>query len=144
MTASLLVSFTLVPSLSPLLLKKRKGTTAMTERRRGRFDRVLEALIRHPVEVMLVVAAMLFGSYKWFKAEVTTGRWGSWYSKERLYVRVGMPPGTDIARTDETIRSFEDKVMAQGYEKEMQVNVTSESAWASIEFPPAIERSYRP
>jgi len=142
--ASLFVSFTLVPSLSPLLLKKRRGATAGAEKRSARFEKVLGALVRHPVEVLLVVAALLFGSYKWFKAEVTTGRWGSWYSKERLYVHVGMPPGTDIARTDETIRSFEDKVIAQGYEKEMQVNVTSESAWASIEFPPAIERSYRP
>ena len=144
MAASLIVSFTLVPSLSPLLLKKRKGTTARRERRGVRFERFLGVLIRHPVEVLLVVEALLFGSYKWFRAEVTMGRWYDWYSKEALYVRVGMPPGSDIARTDETIRAFEDKVVAQDYEKEMNVQVGSESAYANIEFPPEIEKSYRP
>ena len=142
--ASLLVSFTLVPSLSPLLLKKRKGTAARGERRSPRFEKALGLLVRHPVEVLLVVAALLFGSYRWFKSEVTMGRWGSWYSKEYLYVRVGMPPGTDIARTDETIRSFEEKVMAQGCEKEMNVTIMPETAQAIIGFPPAIERSYWP
>ncbi|HSA95898.1 MAG TPA: efflux RND transporter permease subunit [Acidobacteriota bacterium] len=142
--ASLLVSFTLVPSLSPLLLKKRKGTAARGERRSLRFERFLGVLIRHPLEVLLVVAALLFGSYRWFRAEVTMGRWYPWYSKEYLYVRVGMPPGTDIARTDETIRAFEEKVMAQDCEKEMNVTVMPEMAQAIIGFPPAIERSYRP
>jgi HAE1 family hydrophobic/amphiphilic exporter-1 len=141
--ASLLVSFTLVPALSPRLLKKRKGARS-GEKRSPRFERALGALIRHPVEVLLVVAALLFGAYKWFRAEVTIGRWYPWYSKEYLYVRVGMPPGTDIGRTDETIRTFEEKVVAQDYEKEMQVNVYSESAWAMISFPPEIEKSYRP
>jgi hydrophobic/amphiphilic exporter-1 (mainly G- bacteria), HAE1 family len=90
------------------------------------------------------VAALLFGSYKWFRSEVTLGRWYSWYSKERLYVRVGMPPGTDIARTDETIRAFEDKVLAQDYAKEMQVSIVPENAQLLVEFPKDIERSYRP
>ena len=75
---------------------------------------------------------------------MTIGRWYSWYSKEYLYVRVGMPPGTDIARTDETIRAFEDKVMAQDYDKEMNVRIVPENAQAIIGFPPEIEKSYRP
>ncbi|MGZ5453356.1 MAG: efflux RND transporter permease subunit [Candidatus Aminicenantales bacterium] len=145
MAASLLVSFTLVPALSPRLLEKRgKGADLVKEKRVSRFEKALGVLIRHPVEVLLVVAALLFGSYKWFRAEVSMGRWGSWDSKERLYVRVGMPPGTDIARTDETIRAFEEKVVAQDYKKEMNVRIGQESAYADIEFPPDIERSYRP
>lgn len=142
--ASLLVSYTLVPALSPLVLRKRRGTAAGAERRSPRFEKALAALLRHPLEVLLVVAALLFGSYKWFRAEVPMGRWGSWYSKEYLYVRIGMPPGTDIGRTDETIRAFEDKVLAQAYEKEMNVDVVPETAYARIGFPPGIERSYRP
>ena len=142
--ASLLVSFTLVPSLSPLLLKKKRAAPARTERQGLRFEKFLGVLVRHPLEVLLVVAALLFGAYKWFRAEVTLGRWYSWYSKEYLYVRVGMPPGTDIARTDETIRAFEEKVMAQDGEKEMNVVISPENAQAIIGFPPEIERSYRP
>ena len=144
MAASLLVSFTLVPALSPRLLQKRGRDGDAREGRSPRFEKALGVLIGHPVEVLLVVAALLFGSYKWFRAEVTMGRWYPWYSKEYLYVRVGMPPGTDIARTDETIRAFEEKVMAQDYEKEMNVRIVPENAQAIIGFPPAIEKSYRP
>ena len=146
MAASLLVSFSLIPALSPRLLDRRRGGAAPGpgEKRDSRFEKALAALTRHPVEVLLVVAALLFGSYRWFRAEVTLGRWYSWYSKEYLYVRVGMPPGTDIARTDETIRAFEDAVMARGFEKEMNVRVMPENAQALIGFPPAVERSYVP
>ena len=143
MAASLLVSFTLIPALSPRLLEKRKRAAA-ADGRSPRFEKALEFLLRHPVEVLLVVAAIFFGSYKWFRSEVTLGRWYNWYSKEYLYVYIGMPPGTDIARTDETIRAFEDKVVAQPYEKEAKVYVFPESAQAVIGFPPEIERSFRP
>lgn len=147
MAASLLVSFTLVPALSPRLLERKRKLTKSAAgggQKGSRFEAVLGVLLGHPVEVLLVVAALLFGSYKWFRSEVTLGRWGSWYSEKRLYVRVGMPPGTDISRTDETIRAFEDKVLAQDFEKEMKVYIVPESAQALIEFPPEIERSYRP
>ena len=144
MAASLLVSFSLVPALSPRLIEKRKAATASAERRSPRFERALAFLVRHPVEVLLVVAALFFGTYRWFRSEVTLGRWYSWYSEEYLYVRIGMPPGTDIARTDETIRAFEDKVLAQDHEKEMNVRVFAERAEAVIGFPPEVERSYVP
>ena len=143
MAASLLVSFTLIPALSPRLLEKRRGTPA-GDRRHPRYEKVLDFLLRHPIEVLLVVTALLFGSYKWFRSEVTFGRWGRWYQEEYLSVSITMPPGTDISRTDETIRAFEDKVVAQDYEKECKVNVFPERAWAQIGFPPEIERSYRP
>jgi len=143
LAASLLVSFSLIPALSPRLIEKRRSGGA-EERRSPRFERALAFLLRHPVEVLLIVAALFFGAYKWFRAEVTLGRWYNWYSKEYLYVRIGMPPGTDIARTDETIRAFEEKVMAQEYEKEMNVRILPENAQAIIGFPPEIERSYRP
>jgi HAE1 family hydrophobic/amphiphilic exporter-1 len=143
LAASLLVSFSLIPALSPRLIEKRK--TAMSEEKGSpRFEKALAFLLRHPVEVLLVVATLLFGAYRWFRAEVTIGRWYPWYSKEYLYVRIGMPPGTDIARTDETIRAFEDKVMAQDYGKDMNVRIVSENAQAIIGFPPEIEKSYRP
>lgn len=145
MAASLLVSFTLVPALCPRLIEKKKRKYAAAQEKRSlRFEKTLGVLIRHPVKVLLVVAALIFGSYRWFRAEVTMGRWYPWYSKEYLYLRVGMPPGTDIARTDETIRAFEEKVMAQDFGKEMNVRIVPENAQILIGFPPEIEKSYRP
>ena len=140
--ASLVVSFTVIPALAPRLLRERKPRAPKTTR--GRFDRSLRFLLRHPIEVILVIAAILFGTYKWFKAEVTTGEWFHWYSKEFLYVYVGMPPGTDISRTDTAIRTFETKVMEQPYAKDMNSDVSAESAHIRIGFPPDIERSFRP
>ena len=144
MAASLLVSFTLDPGPQPAACRKAANGRNGRRDRSPRFEKALGVLIRHPVEVLLVVAALLFGAYKWFRAEVTLGRWYPWYSKEYLYVRVGMPPGTDIARTDETIRAFEEKVLAQDFEKEMNVRIVPENAQAIIGFPPEIEKSYRP
>ena len=143
LAVSVAVSFSLIPALSPRLIARRKGGST-EEKRNPRFERGLAALVRHPVEVLLIVAALFFGAYRWFRSEVTIGRWYPWYSKEYLYVRVGMPPGTDIGRTDETIRAFEDKVMEQGYDKEMNVRILAENAQAIIGFPSEIERSYRP
>ncbi len=141
--ASLLVAFTLVPALSPKLLKVRNKEKEPSLRRG--FGRFLRFVLRHPLEIVLLVAAVLVGSWRWFKAEVTVGRfYPPWYSKQALYVQIGMPPGTDIERTDATIRAFEDKVLEADYPKEMNVNVRGERAFLMIKFPPEIEFSYRP
>ncbi len=142
LAASLLVSFSLIPALSQKLLERRKSAAAAAAGRR--FERFLGFVLRHPVAVLILVAAILFGSYRWFRSEVTIGDWFRWYSQERLVVYVRMPAGTSIEQTDATIRKFEDKVLGQPYAKEMNVGLTPESANMSIAFPPAIERSYRP
>jgi hydrophobic/amphiphilic exporter-1 (mainly G- bacteria), HAE1 family len=142
LAASLLVSFSLVPALSPRLLKGRKTKGERTKR--FRFDRFLTVVLRYPVLVVVLVLALLFGSYKWFRAKVAIGEWFRWYSSERLYVQIGMPPGTDIERTDKAIRKFEDKVLEAAYPKEMNAYISAESANLTISFPPDIENSYRP
>lgn len=141
--ASLLVSFTLVPALSPKLLGP-PGARKEPRLRRG-FERFLRFCIRHPVEVLLVAAAILFGSWRWFKSEVTVGRfYPPWYSKQTLGVRIGMPAGTDIDKCDATIRAFEAKVLEADFPKEMNVRVYNEQAYLMITFPFDIEMSYRP
>jgi HAE1 family hydrophobic/amphiphilic exporter-1 len=142
LTASLLVSFSLIPALSPALLKPRK--TEQKEKLRGLFERILGFLIRHPVEVLVIVLAMLYGSYKWFRKEVTLGEFFRWSSEERLRVGIEMPPGTEIEKTDDVVKKFEQRVLEADYEKEMNTNVYAEGANIVISFPPKIERSYRP
>jgi HAE1 family hydrophobic/amphiphilic exporter-1 len=142
LAASLLVSFSLIPALSQKLLERRKSEAAEATGRR--FERLLGFVLRHPVEILLCILAVLYGSYKWFRSEVTIGEWFRWYSQERLYVYVGMPPGTAVEQTDLTIKKFEEKVIEQPYAKEMNAYVSAEQANLMITFPPAIERSYRP
>jgi HAE1 family hydrophobic/amphiphilic exporter-1 len=142
LAASLLVSFSLIPALSPKLLERRRSVAGEAAGRT--FERLLGFVLRHPVEILLCILAILYGAYRWFRSEVTIGEWFRWYSQERLYVYIGMPPGTAIEQTDLTIRKFEEKVLEQPYAKEMNVYISAEQANAMISFPPDIERSYRP
>jgi HAE1 family hydrophobic/amphiphilic exporter-1 len=142
LAASLLVSFSVIPALSPRLLKTPKKRRK--ERYRDLYAKALKFLIRHPVEILLIVAAIFFGSYKWFRSEVTLGEFFSWYSKEKLRVYVGMPAGTDIERTDIVMRQFEEKVIEKNYEKELNTSVMSERGFLEVSFPSEIEMSYRP
>jgi HAE1 family hydrophobic/amphiphilic exporter-1 len=142
LAASLLVSFSLIPALSQRLVEQRK--TKREARMPWRFERFLSAVLRHPVEVLFIVFAILYGSYKWFRSEVSIGEWFRWYSQERLYIRIGMPPGTDIEKTDSAIKKFEEKVLASDYPKDMNAYVSAESANLIIGFPSEIENSFRP
>jgi len=142
LTISLLVSFSLIPALSPRLL--RKPRKERRERIRGAYEKVLSVLLRHPLEILVVIGLLLFGSYRWFRKEVTIGDFFRWYSRDRLAVSIGMPPGTDLEKTDEVVRKFEAKVMQADYEKEMNSRLTAENAFIEITFPEEIEYSFRP
>jgi len=142
LTVSLLVSFSLIPALSPRLLKVRKEISK--ERGRQLYEKFVKFCLRHPLEVLIIVGLLFYGSYRWFKKEVTIGEFFRWYSRDRLAVSVSMPPGTDLDRTDEVIRKFEALVMEKDYEKEMNSRISSENAYVEISFPPEVEFSFRP
>lgn len=140
--ASLIVSFSLIPALSPRFLKRKRREK--NTRFRGVFERALKFLIRHPIEVILIITVIFVFSFRWFKAEVTQGEFFSWYSKEKLWVTVGMPPGSELLNTDAVVRKFEEKALESNYEKEINSSIMAERAWIEISFPPEIEMSYRP
>lgn len=142
LAASLLVSFSLIPAMSPKMM--RKPRRMKKEKIRETYERILRVLLRHPVEVILVIIFIFYGTYKWFRSEVTLGEFFRWYSRQNLLVNVGMPPGTDIERTDAVAKQFEDKVLEKDCEKEMNTFVSSERAFINISFPPEIENSYHP
>ena len=142
LAASLFVSFSLIPALSPRLLKK--GKKERKEKFRNVYEKFLKFILRHPVEIILVIIAVFYGAYKWFKAEVTINEWFRPYSKQVLRVGITMPPGTPIERADEVAKKFEEKVLEATYEKEMNTTVGTERALIVIKFPPHIEYSYRP
>jgi len=143
LAASLFVSFSLVPALSPRLL----GTTAARKAAGpGRFfGRFLRFAIGRPIEIILIAGLIVFGSYKWFRAEVTIGRfYPPWYSRQMLVVSVGLPPGTEIERTDEIVGQFEARVAASGIPSETTADIFAERGYLRISFEPEIEFSYLP
>ncbi len=142
LAASLMVSFSLIPALSPRLLKKKRELKK--EKIRDAYERLLRVLIRHPVEIIVILVIIFVGSYKWFKSEVTLGYFFPWQYQQMLRAYIRMPPGTPIERADEVALKFEEKVLEAEYEKEMVTQVTAETAFINITFPPEIEYSYRP
>jgi HAE1 family hydrophobic/amphiphilic exporter-1 len=142
LSISLFVSFSLIPALSPRLLRARKEPGR--ERIQNVYEAALNVLLRHPIEVVVLVGLIFFGSYRWFKKEVTMGDFYPWYSRNRLTIYIGMPPGTDLNRTDEVLKKFEARVMETDYEKEMNTRLTAETGFVDITFPEEIEYSFRP
>jgi len=140
--ASLFISFTLIPALSPKLVEKRRGEAA--PKKNPLFGRFLRLCLRRPLEVILIVFAILFGSYKWFKAEVSMGGFYNFYGRNYLFISLTLPEGTEIGRTDEAIRAFEEKALEYPAEKEIDANISSTRATVRISFPPAVEQSYVP
>ncbi len=140
--ASLLVSFTLIPSLSIRILPIARREKA--ERLRNYYEKFIRIIIKHPIITILIVGLIFYGSYKWFRKEVSFGSFFRWEIKERLIVSIYMPPGAELERTDAVIRKFEEKILEKNYEKEMITTVLPERAYLIITFPPEIENSYRP
>jgi len=144
LAASLLVSFSLIPALAPRLVEKRRGRRIRAEISPGWYERFIAAALRHPLEVILIVLAILYGSYRWFRSEVSIGSFWSWYPQQSLYVRIGMPPGTDIEKTDLAAAKFEAKVLEKDCDKQMDASISPENASLVVRFPPEIENSYLP
>jgi len=142
LAASLLVSFSVIPALAPHMLRSPRMKNK--ERYRDHYAKFLRFLIKHPIEMLLIIAALFYSSYRWFRSEVTVGEFFSWYSKERLIVSVGMPAGTDIEETDAVMRRFEERVLEKKHDKEINTHVMSERGFIDITFPADVEMSYLP
>lgn len=142
LTTSLLVSFSLIPALSPKLLFLR--TKKEKSRPLAFFEKVLSFSLKHPIEILLIVLLIFYGSYKLFKKNVVIGEFFRWYSRDRLSVYVSMPTGTRIEATDELIRKFEEKALAYPCEKTINAQVFRERGYINITFPLQVERSAHP
>jgi HAE1 family hydrophobic/amphiphilic exporter-1 len=142
LATSFLVSFSLIPALSPSLLKFKE--VKPREKALRLFEKALGFSLRHPGEVLLFILFILAGSYFWFRSEVPHGEFLKWYSKKTLWVNIEMPPGTDIGKTDDLAKHFEAKILEADYDKEINTTVFPEGASISISFPARIESSSRP
>jgi len=142
LAASLFVSFSLIPAMSPKLIIKRRKKTKKPSR--ATYEKVLRSFIRHPIEVVLIVGMIFVASFLWFKSEVSLGSFLPSSSRQELRVRIGMPAGTPIEQTDEVSQKFEEKVLEGTYEKEMITNIFSDWSLIRIKFPIEIEYSFRP
>ncbi len=138
LVSSVLVAFTLIPSLSARMKFK---TRRRKEIRREGFIRFA---VRYPLFVLLPLVLVFLFSSKLFYKNVTFGRFFSWYQKQKLEVWVNLPPGSAFEDTKKTILQFENLVLSKPYPKEVKTWIRETTAYMEVEFPEKIEFSAYP
>ncbi len=145
--SSLVIAFTLTPSLTGRLLTKDLIINVEeTPFRPIKLFRVFLGWITHHRGIVLILTFIVVGvSTTVFQKYVTKGRIFSWgRSMTYLYVRIGMPKGAEIERTDEIIRQFENDAVGKAYVKKVSTTVMPEIAFMMVTFPKSVEYTAYP
>ena len=150
--ASLLVTFSFTPALAGRLLGSR--VKAIRERAREErppvYARIYAALVgatlRRPWVAVVASLLALAGSGYLFDKYVTRGTvWRPWYEEES-YIRIGfdLPRGEELARTDELVRYFEERLEAMPEVERFTTNVYPQAAQMRVEFPDSLQETSIP
>jgi hydrophobic/amphiphilic exporter-1 (mainly G- bacteria), HAE1 family len=153
--ASLFVAFTFIPALAGRILGRGRDPRIqwrVVEEGAGgplylRFYRsLIGATLRFPWAAVLVAAACLGASWYLFDKNVTRGVvWGGgWGEQTYINIRISLPRGSDLERTDELARFFEERLAALPEVEQFTTNV--QGTWASITatFPAHLEHTSVP
>ena len=159
--ASLFVAFTFIPSLAGRILGVGRGPRIQWRvvevggaggalRREPLYLRFYRGLIgltlRFPWAAVVVAAACLGGSWYLFDKHVTRGVvWGGgWGQQTYISIRITLPRGSDLERTDELARFFEERLAALPEVEQFTTNV--QGTWSSImvTFPEHLEHTSVP
>lgn len=158
--ASLLVSFTFIPALVAKLLPAQPSgappQTAELPALEGnpkaapiyeRFYRslVMWAVLR-PWAIVIIGLGALGGSYYLFDQYVRSGvTWGGFFgSRDYVQIDIQLPEGSDLVRTDELSRYFEDRLLLMPEVEQFETRVTGERSSTVVTFPDSFENTYVP
>lgn len=163
--ASLFVAFTFIPALAGRILSVGPGLSALWRRapsevaigkeaelgpRQPIYVRVYRGLIgstlRYPWAAVLVAVACLGGSYYLFNKYVTRGMvWGGgWGQQTYVDIRITLPRGSDLERTDELALFFEERLKALPEVERFTTHVTGTYAAIRVSFPEELENTSVP
>jgi HAE1 family hydrophobic/amphiphilic exporter-1 len=159
--ASIFVAFTFIPALAARLLTGRArkddpvvgplsapaGEVSRVPSYAGRpfyvrmYAGLLGVTLRFPWISLTLAAVMLYGSYSLFDKYVSRGyRWSYGASnRSTVSVRIGMPYGEQLDRTDELARYFDYRLRRMDGIEEFRTNVTSRNASILVYFPDSLE-----
>ncbi|MFQ5536866.1 MAG: efflux RND transporter permease subunit [Gemmatimonadota bacterium] len=170
--ASLFVAFTLVPALAGRIVGRVQGGEGSagedggaTERARAqesaaaspvpgarapfylRFYRdVVGFNVRYPW-VAIAVTVLAFGaSYRLFDKYVNTwAMWGGgWGTRTYISVFIRLPRGSNLARTDELVRFFEQKLSQMPEVEKYTAEIRGNQGYMEITFPDTLENTAVP
>ena len=147
--ASLLVAFSFTPALAGRLLPERqeegagRGRPPIYERY---FSRMVTGTLRWPWFTILIPILALGGSGYLFNKNVNRGYvWGGGGGESTfISINIQLPDGTDIERTDEFTRYFEDRLRTMPEVKQFVTRVSEHSSNIRVTFPEALERTSIP
>jgi hydrophobic/amphiphilic exporter-1 (mainly G- bacteria), HAE1 family len=104
--ASLVVAFTLVPSLAARLLGWRAESVGAAHARL--YGAVVARTLRHPWATVVAAGLVFAGSYAAFARHVSRRPvWRAWTADDAVDVQVKLPLGETLARADRAARQFE-------------------------------------
>jgi len=153
--ASLFVAFTFIPALGSRIL--RLGARSRKQAKAGEsplyvrfYSEVVSQTVRHPWLALLVTVGIFGGTYHLFDKYVTVGQmWGGGGGAD-TYIRVyiTMPRGSDLDRTDQLTRFFEDKIAQMSevkqYKTDVNWNPSASRSLIEITFPDSLENTAVP
>ncbi|MDZ7263261.1 MAG: efflux RND transporter permease subunit [candidate division KSB1 bacterium] len=150
--SSLLVAFTLIPSLSfqvlkrePMALEEGKSIGRMVEWGQNIYQRFLSWGLHHRWIIITTTIIIVIGSYLIFDKFVTKGRiWSGWGGDTYIAISIHMPAGADIESTDEVARFFEEKIANQQGVEKFGALVTRERAYIRVYFPDSLQLTATP
>lgn len=146
--ASLLVSFTLIPTLAARLLRSR-GPQATVRATKPRIDTqaiyhsaVLRTL-RRPWLTVAVTAVLFAGSYFVFQKYVVRGiRWSGFGGQETyIGIDISQPRGEELDRTDAIVRHFEGRLQQYPEIEQFTSRVSPQRGFIRVTFPDSLENT---
>jgi len=152
LVASVLVAFTLTPTLAARLSFHRKKTNSTPSPHslftpspfQLHYKRILTYIIRFRWAVILLALGMFGGATYIFLKEVTRGSPWKWGEETYIVVWARLPTGAQLERADAIARFFEERVVGQSQVERVFTRVSAEYANLRIAFPPAAQFSAYP
>ena len=149
--ASIFVAFSFIPALAARFLQSGRGAPSRgIDEHRPLYVRfysdVISFTVRRPWFAMSVVALCFGGSYYLFNTYVNT--WAMWGgglgSRTYIDVRITLPRGSNLERTDQLVRYFEERVAQIPEVERYTVDVRAQRGRMEITFPDSIENTLIP
>lgn len=157
--ASLFVAFTFIPALASKLLGRETARRPLVAPRSPFYVRFYAAVLgytlrltrrrRWPVLPLatVAVAAVIFGSsahvfFKYVNRGIVWGRWGS--SDTYISIQIRLPRGSELDRTDELTRFFENKLKQLPEIERFVTQVSPQWADIRVTFPDSLETTLVP
>ena len=151
LVGSLLVAFSFIPALAGRLLPERQqGDARLAGARPPIYERFYRSLVtgtlRWPWLTLSVPIVALCVTGYIFNKHVDRGfRWGGLGGSDTyINISIGLPDGTDIERTEEFTRFFENRLRAMPQVRRFVTNVGQTSSRIRVTFPKEIENTQIP